>query len=293
MSKLKIAILGPTASGKSALAVTVAKHIGGTVVNGDPFQAYRGLSLGTGQPSKNEKGGVLHLGYGVLPLSMRINPFTFGSRVRSWTKCKHPVLVTGSGLYLRGIWGQLTDLPPVPEYISSKVRLWSDTLKASVLYGFLAAVDPIRAKALHPNDRPRVQRAISLYLATGYRASQLLDGIKQGVPSDWRVLLVLPSSEHRQYRIARRVMQMLADGWLKEVANLVKLGFESEIRCLRPIGYVSLLDAPIIEATERIIRETQDYSKRQSTFFRNQWPSMPIWNPDTSSLDVAFGLLNI
>ena len=292
MYTLKIAILGPTASGKSALAVAVAKRIGGTVINGDPFQTYKELPLGTGQPREDEQDGVTHVGYGVFPLGTKINPFILGSYVKSWTECKNPVLVTGSGLYLRGIWGQLTDLPIVPECISFKVRNWSDTLKASVLYGFLNAIDPVRAKALHPNDRSRVRRAIALHLATGHRASQLLDGIERGVPNGWQALLVLPSPERRHYRISRRVIGMLSDGWLEEVASLRRLGLESEVRCLRPIGYEALLDSPL-EAAAGIIRETQAYAKRQSTFFRNQWPNIPVWDPDTSSLDVAFGLLNI
>jgi len=292
MSKLKIAILGPTASGKSSLAVSVAKRINGTVVNGDPFQAYLELPLGTGQPNSVERGGVIHIGYGVMPLGTKVNPFTFCSQVADWTQCENPVLVTGSGLYLRGIWGQLTNLPSVPERISSKVRCWSDTLKGSVLYGFLSAVDPARSKVLHPNDRYRVQRAIALYLATGLRASQLLDGIEQGVPNDWRALLVLPSPKRRQQRIASRVLQMFCDGWPEEVNNLRMAGLENEIRSLRPIGYEALLDTPL-EAIAKIIHETQAYAKRQSTFFRNQWPGIPVWDPDVSSLDAAFELLSI
>jgi tRNA dimethylallyltransferase len=87
-------------------------------------------------------------------------------------------------------------------------------------------------------------------------------------------------------------MQMFCDGWPEEVSNLRKSGLESEVRCLRPIGYEALLDSPL-EAIAKIIHETQAYAKRQSTFFRNQWPSVPIWDPDTSSLDVAFELLNV
>jgi len=102
------AILGPTASGKSALAVEVARRIGGTVVNGDPFQAFAGLAIGTGQPSEAERGEVPHAGYGVLPLTVSVNPAGFGAQVRqSLSQTLNPVLVTGSGLYLRGIWDQL------------------------------------------------------------------------------------------------------------------------------------------------------------------------------------------
>lgn len=122
---MPIAILGPTASGKSALATVVARRVGGTVVNGDPFQAIQGLAIGTGQPGEDEQDGVPHVGYGVLPLSTRPNPTAFGASVRAWlSACREPVLVTGSGLYLRGIWEQLSDLPEVAPALVHRVRHW-------------------------------------------------------------------------------------------------------------------------------------------------------------------------
>lgn len=292
MPETKLAIMGPTASGKSGLAVAVARRIGGTVVNGDPFQAYRELPLGTGQPAEDERQGVPHLGYGLLELSDQVNPVAFGERVRSWLQCPQPVLVTGSGLYLRGIWGQLSDLPPVPEALSARVRRWSDLLGGPVLHRFLAAVDPIRAAALHPNDRSRIQRALALHLATGRRASQLLDGIEHGLPHGWRALLVLPSRERQRARVAARVRQMLSQGWPAEVARLRDAGLEPDLRRLRPLGYEALLDGSR-GAGARIIQETQAYAKRQGTFFRNQWPGVPTWDPDAEPLEVAFERLGI
>ena len=94
---MKIAILGPTASGKSGLAVAVARRIGGTIVNGDPFQSLAGLAIGTGQPSAAEQDGVPHVGYGLLPLSMRPNPALYGEQVRTWLgPIDIPVLVTAT-----------------------------------------------------------------------------------------------------------------------------------------------------------------------------------------------------
>jgi len=196
---IRYAILGPTASGKSALAVAVARRLGGTVVNGDPFQAYRDLPVGTGQPTLAELEGIPHLGYGELPLDTVVNPASFGVLVRGWLdSAATPVLVTGSGLYLRGIWDQLTQLPDVPEAITAKLRVWVDLLGSKVLHRYLQAVDPVRAAALHPNDRSRVQRALGLHLATGGRASLLLDGVAKGVPEGWRAILVLPTRERQR-----------------------------------------------------------------------------------------------
>jgi len=288
----RIAILGPTASGKSALAVAVARAIGGAVVNGDPFQAYRDLPVGTGQPGELERGGVPHLGYGLLPLDAPVNPAAFGELVRGWLEAAHPVLVTGSGLYLRGIWGQLSDLPPVPEALTARVRRWAGLLGAPALHRFLAAVDPARAAALHPNDSARIQRALALHLGTGRRPSQLLEGIARGVPEGWRALLVLPARERQRARVAGRVRQMLSQGWPAEVARLREAGLEAELRRLRPLGYEILLDSPR-GAGARIIQETQAYAKRQGTFFRNQWPGVPVWDPDGEPVSAAFQRLGL
>ena len=289
---LNIAIVGPTASGKSALAVAVARRIGGTVVNGDPFQAYRDLPLGTGQPREDEREGVPHAGYGLLPLSAQMNPATFGDQVRGWLQCPNPVLVTGSGLYLRGIWGQLTAMPEVAEALTARVRRWADLLGGPVLHRYLAAVDPVRAAELHPNDRSRIQRALALHLATGGRASHLLRGIEHGVPAGWAALLVLPSRDRQRARVAARVKQMLAQGWPGEVARLREAGLEADLRRLRPLGYEALLDGRR-GAGAGIIQETQAYAKRQGTFFRNQWPGMPVWDPDAEPLDAALARLGL
>src|SRR5664279_3891893 len=174
---MPIAILGPTASGKSAVAVAVARCIWGTVINGDPYQAIQGLAISTGQPEEGERGGIPHVGYGVLPLSTRPNATSFGALVRGWLATStEPVLVTGSGLYLRGIWEQLSAFPEVDPALVERVRRWGAELDTPVLHRFLAAVDPVRAAKLHPNDSARAQRALSLHLATGRAPSGLLSG---------------------------------------------------------------------------------------------------------------------
>jgi tRNA dimethylallyltransferase len=283
---MQLAILGPTASGKSSLAVAVARRIGGTVVNGDPFQSFAGLAIGTGQPSAEEQRGVPHVGYGFLPLTVPLNPAGFGVQVRRWlAETERPILVTGSGLYLRGIWDQLDALPDVAPRVVAQVRQWLSALGAPRLHRYLQGVDPIRAAELHPNDGSRIQRAIALYLATGQRPSQLLSGVKRGVPSGWSALLVLPSRDQLRSRIERRVRAMVEEGWQEEVQRAVRSGHEEDLRRLRPLGYVPWLEGGSIEA--RIILETQAYAKRQGTWFRNQLPDIPIWDPDVETLDEA------
>lgn len=289
----RLAVLGPTASGKSALAAQIAGRIGGTVVNGDPFQAYRGLEIGTGQPSAAERAGLPHLGYGVLDLDQEVNPASFGALVRSWLdRCDRPVLVTGSGLYLRGIWDQLTDLPPVPGPLTDRVRAWGGRLGWPALHRYLRAVDPLRASELHPNDGARIQRALALHLATGRRPSGLLSGVERGLPEGWGALLVLPDRQAQRDRVVRRVRAMAAQGWEAEAARVRLEGREAALRRLRPLGYEAWLDDPR-GAEARIIRDTQAYAKRQATWFRNQWPEVPAWDPGAGTLEEALRLLGV
>jgi tRNA dimethylallyltransferase len=292
---MPIALLGPTASGKSALAVAVARKVGGAVVNGDPFQSLAGLPIGTGQPDPAEQGGVSHLGYGVLPLSTRPNPAAFGAQVRAWlSACREPILVTGSGLYLRGIWNQLSVLPPVPAALVARVRGWSAVLGDPVLHRFLAAVDPARAADLHPNDGARVQRALALHLATGRRPSALLTGTTPGIPEGWRVLVVSPGREARKARVAARVAAQVAAGWREEVARLLAQGHRADLEALRPLGYAAWMAGGPAEALQaEVVKETQAYAKRQVTWFRHQLPDAPEWDPDTEPLDAAFARLGL
>lgn len=292
---MPIAILGPTASGKSAVAVAVARRLGGTVVNGDPFQAIQGLAIGTGQPDETERGGVPHLGYGKLPLSSRPNPKAFGALVRGWlSEAPEPVLVTGSGLYLRGAWNQLSDLPEVEPALVERVRSWGLRLGVPRLHRYLAAVDPTRAAALHPRDAARVQRALALHLATGGAPSGLLSGPATGIPADWRVLVVTPGRERRRERVEARVAAQVAAGWLEEVAGLVAAGHAPDLIALRPLGYGAwMAGGDLRMARLQVVQETQAYAKRQATWFRNQLPGAPTWDPDLEPLEAAFQRLGL
>lgn len=292
---MRVAILGPTASGKSALAVALARHVGATVVNGDPFQALRGLAIGTGQPAPEEQGGVPHLGYGDLPLTARPNPADFGVRVRGHLEgCPRAVLVTGSGLYLRGIWNQLSTLPPVPEAVVHKVRSWGARLATPWLHRYLQAVDPARAAQVHPNDASRIQRALALHLATGLRPSALMEGIARGLPEGWKALVVLPQRASQRQRVARRVRLMIEMGWPEEVAACVAAGHREDLLALRPLGYDLWLEGGDPDRCEaRIVTATQAYARRQETFFRNQWPEVPTWDPDQDRLEDALARLQL
>ena len=277
-SLVALAIVGPTASGKSGIAVEIAKMLGGAIVNGDPFQAYSGIPIGTGQPTANEKQGVPHIGYGALLLDCQLNPDNFGAMVRNWLEearkiDRVPILVTGSGLYLRGIWNQLDQMPDVPEAIAKKARSLCRQLGPLALHRYLGCVDPIRASQLHPNDSSRIQRALAIHLATGRPPNQFLSGVPKEIPQDWRVVLVMPQRELLRERIAKRVQAMADNGWREEAMRIRQEGQEEHIRRIRPIGYETWLDEPDSkEAQRKIVHDTCAYAKRQATWFNNQLP---------------------
>jgi len=288
-----LAIVGPTASGKSGVAVHIAKKTNGTVINGDPFQAFKDIPIGTGQPRLDERQGVPHVGYGALPLDYALNPASFGALVRDWLCAAEktgspPVLVTGSGLYLRGIWDQLDPLPFVPEQIVQKMRRLCRQLGSPAFHRYLQAIDPNRASSLHPNDAPRIQRALALHIATGRPPSVFLTGPSRAVPQGWRVLLVLPQRVAMRERIAKRVKSMIDAGWQREANGIERAGLAHHLRRLRPLGYDAWLDGTNLETAEqKIAQATQAYAKRQATWFRNQLPDAPRFDPDGEDINEA------
>ncbi|MCL1893796.1 MAG: tRNA (adenosine(37)-N6)-dimethylallyltransferase MiaA [Holophagaceae bacterium] len=281
-----LAIVGPTASGKSALAVEIAKRIDGTVINGDPFQAYSDIPIGTGQPNIKDQQGIPHLGFGELPLYQAINPASFGILARNWiaeaqASNRKPILVTGSGLYLRGIWDQLDEMPDVSEKIVKKMRRLCKQIGSPTLHSYLKVVDPARATQLHPNDGSRIQRAMALHIATGRPPSMFLNQPGLGSPTGWQVVLVMPNRESLRERIASRVKNMLELGWCNELQKLINAGLSQDICRLRPLGYDILQEYTDPDtAKEKIIQATQAYAKRQVTWFKNQLPEAQWFDPE-------------
>ena len=288
-----LAIVGPTASGKSGIAVEIAKKNNGAIVNGDPFQAYLEIPIGTGQPGIGERQGISHHGYGEFRLSHELNPANFGQMVRGWLNAaansgKLPILVTGSGLYLRGIWDQLDEMPHVPTKTVKKMRRLCSQLGPPALHRYLNSIDPKRASQLHPNDGSRIQRALALHLATGKYPSELLTGTAREAPWGWQVILVMPSRDSLKDRIAKRVKNMLEQGWRNEVQQLINNNLMQDIRRLRPLGYDLMMEYPDPDlAEQKIVQATQAYAKRQVTWFKNQLPTAILFDPDSDILDAA------
>jgi tRNA dimethylallyltransferase len=280
MRPQKLAVVaGPTASGKSALAVQLAKHLNGEVVSADSMQVYAPLSIGTARPTAEEMDGVPHHLLGFLPLSERYSVARYVQDAHAAiadiaARGRLPILCGGTGLYIQSVLQNLTFSPEdETPALRASLRQRAEQEGGAALLAELAAVDAETAARLHPHDIGRIVRALEVYLSTGVTMSeQRRRSREQPSPYD-ACLLVLDCRDRAVLydRINRRVDIMMACG-LEEEARRV-LTTPDAPTALQAIGYKEL--APWIagelsreEAVENLKRETRRYAKRQLSWFR-------------------------
>ncbi|MGX5668450.1 tRNA (adenosine(37)-N6)-dimethylallyltransferase MiaA [Rhizobium daejeonense] len=277
-----ILITGPTASGKSALALDFAKRLGGQVINADSMQVYDVLRVLTARPSEEEMGGIPHHLYGHVPPG---NTYSTGDWLReagdllSRLKDRNvlPVIIGGTGLYFKALTGGLSDMPAVPDDIRRRLRGRLSAEGAEMLHRELAARDPAMAERLNPQDGQRIVRALEVLEATGRSISEfqgkagpmLVDPARAGK------FVVLPDRALLHERINRRFAGMFQQGAVEEVEALLALGLSPEMPAMKAIG-VSQIAAMLKgqlsreEVIDMASAATRQYAKRQMTWFRNQ-----------------------
>lgn len=277
-----ILITGPTASGKSALAVELAKRHGGAVVNADSMQVYDTLRILTARPSEEEMKGVPHHLYGYVPAG---EAYSTGAWLRDVAallpelraKGQLPVFVGGTGLYFKALSGGLSDMPAIPDDIRNRLRARLLDEGAEVLHSELAQVDPAAAGGLSIQDGQRIVRALEVMAATG---QSILRFQGQGGPmlvdpASAEKIVVLPERAVLHQRINGRFEKMLEQGAEDEVKALLALGLPPEMPVMKAIG-VSQIAAMLrgemgrSEVIEKGAAATRQYAKRQMTWFRNQ-----------------------
>ncbi|WP_183912787.1 tRNA (adenosine(37)-N6)-dimethylallyltransferase MiaA [Rhizobium lentis] len=287
-----ILITGPTASGKSALAVELAKRYGGAVVNADSMQVYDTLRVLTARPSEHEMQGVPHHLYGHVPAGAA---YSTGAWLRDVSALlpalkaagQLPVFVGGTGLYFKALTGGLSDMPAIPEALREKLRTRLLEEGPERLYSELAAIDPIVSASLNRQDGQRIVRALEVIQATGRSIADfqgrsgpvLIDAEKA------RKIVVLPDRAVLHARINGRFEKMLQQGAEDEVRALLSLGLPAEAPVMKAIG-VSQIAAMLKgemtreEVLEKGAATTRQYAKRQMTWFRNQmdesWERLPL-----------------
>jgi tRNA dimethylallyltransferase len=280
-SRPVLAIVGPTASGKSELGLRVARQAGGEIVNADALQVYRGLDVGTAKPTPEERREVPHHLIDVLDPEERFSAGEFARRGRQAIaevrgRGRLPIVVGGSGFYLQALFEGLSPLPPSdPELRLELSRRAAEEGPESV-HAVLAAVDPATARRLAPADVQRVVRALEVAITTGRPLSRWIAERPAGedpLPAV-RVALTLPRTLLYD-RIAARVARMLAQGWVEEVRGLLDRGVEPEAPAFQAIGYRQMVrfvrgEQSLDEAVADTVRATRRFAKRQLTWFRNE-----------------------
>jgi tRNA dimethylallyltransferase len=283
-----VAIVGPTASGKSSLAVALARRLGGDVLACDSTQVYRGFDVGTSKPTLEERGGVPHH---LLDLVDPSFPFTAGEyRVRAVEVLKDlrrrarlPILTVGTGLYLRALLEGLADVPARSQELRARLEAGADAHRLEYLHRVLRRLDPEAALRIGSRDRPKMIRAIEVCLLTGRPLSEVHRSGRTPLEGYHPVKIGLQPPRAALYdRIERRTRIMLDRGWLDEVAALVRNGVPQNSKPFDFIGYSELhahLEGTVTlaAATKATAQATRRYAKRQVTWFRKE--PLVYWLP--------------
>jgi tRNA dimethylallyltransferase len=301
-----LAVAGPTASGKSALAARLAREFGGIVINADSMQVYRDLPILTAQPGDAEMSAVPHRLYGFLGLDDVCSAERWAALARGEIEAAHetgklPILCGGTGLYLRALMQGFSPIPDVPPEIRQTARDLLEKIGSAGLRARLAAGDPASAARLHANDRQRIVRAWEVLQATGKPLSEW-QKLPPTAPVDLRFLAFVPLPERATlYRACdRRFIAMLARGALDEVRNALARypGLHGPDRGppeggAKALGFWGLARhaAEGSEVSEETIaaaqQQTRNYAKRQGTWFRNQMPAGNFITPDASDMQFS------
>ena len=294
-----ILIAGPTASGKSGLALALAREFGGAVINTDSMQVYADLRRLSARPSVTEEEQAPHHLYGHVDGAVNYSAGHFAreaapliARLRDAGQL--PIFVGGTGLYFRALEEGLSELPQVPDAIRSALRARAEARATEDLHAELREVDPVGAETLRPSDRARVMRALEVFAATGRSISEFhgarTPGPLAGLPLLKRFLA--PEREALRRAIDARFEAMIAQGALGEVEALRDRRLDPLLPIMRAHGVPGLiahLDGTLTraEAIRRGQGDTRRYAKRQFTWFRHQMGPDWLWTPPEGALGQA------
>ena len=278
-----IVITGPTASGKTAVAIEVAKRIQGEIISMDSRQVYREMNIGTAKPSPREQAVVPHHGLDLIAPDQRYSAGRFAEDARSWIseigRRDHvPVLVGGTGFFLKALTDPMFAEPPLPD-TRSNLRHVLQGKTSDDLLRWLDTLDPQAAERFRRHGgRQRMMRALEVVLLTGQPLSWWHEHSPPIHPPVPLMAFVLELPRDVLYeRINRRVVEMVELGLAEEVRSLVRAGYEQNSPGMNATGYSEMLpflrnETSLAEAIDAIQRATRRYARRQLTWFRHQLP---------------------
>lgn len=277
-----IVVAGPTASGKSQLAIDIAKEISGVIINADSMQIYKDTPILSACPSADDKLQVEHQLYEIFDSSYNGNVFDWLELAvceikRIWSENKIPIVVGGTGLYIDNLINGTTPIPATPQHIRDKVARSMERLGLATLHEKLQEIDPQTAQRLSPNDTTRICRAWEVFEDTGIAISEWHKKPMQKKLEEAKfvVVKILPSKVELDERCFKRFDIMLEAGALQEVEKLFSLNLNRNLPAMKALGVPELLDyiegkISLEEATERGKIHTRQYAKRQKTWFANK-----------------------
>ena len=295
-----ILIAGPTASGKSALAMRLAQECGGAVVNADSMQVYRDLRILSARPTPEDEAAAEHLLYGHVDGSVN---YSVGLWLADFSRTlealkaagRMAIVVGGTGMYFKAATQGLSDIPRVPEEIRASVRAEAEGAAPAALFARLHAVDPQTAANLRPTDPQRILRALEVFAATGkplasFQGSRAAPLLKAG---EWRGYFLSPERPALRAAIDGRFERMIEQGALDEVRRLAARSLDPALPVMRAHGVPGLIAhlegrETLAEAIARGQKDTRAYAKRQFTFARHQLPGFEWVAPERASEAIGF-----
>ena len=276
-----IAVVGPTASGKSALGIWLAQKLGGEVLGCDSTQMYRGFDVGTAKPTMGERQGVAHHLIDVLEPNDEATAGGYRERAIEVLnglreRQRLPIFTVGTGLYLRVLLEGLAEVPLRSEPLRDRLRKRAGGKSAGHLHRMLKKLDPETAKKIVPTDEQKLLRAVEVCLLTKKPLSEVYQGGRKPLEG-WRAIKIglQPKREKLYEQVHARTDAMLERGWMEEVRGLMESGMPAKAKPFDFIGYKELRavlakEMELEEARAAIQQATRRYAKRQMTWFRRE-----------------------
>ncbi|HEY0306150.1 MAG TPA: tRNA (adenosine(37)-N6)-dimethylallyltransferase MiaA [Longimicrobiales bacterium] len=281
-SELALVITGPTASGKTGIAIEVAQAIGGEIISVDSRQVYQGMNIGTAKATPAERAAVPHHGLDLLTPAERYNAGRFAEDARAWIadirqRGRVPILVGGTGFFLRALTHPMFSEPPLDAERKERLKQWLNRRPPEELLGWLGHLDPVGARRVDDETgRQRIARMIEVALLTGRPLHWWQQQPAEDEAPISTLTIVLTLDRDALYRrINQRVVDMVSAGLVQEVEALLARGYDEHTPGLKTTGYIELIpyvrgETTLAEAIDAIQRATRGYARRQITWFRHQ-----------------------